>query len=111
MAMQREPEQEAIGGTGSGKLTITVRIPMPLRKLTGEESVVAGEGSTLAECIDGLEARYPGMKERMCDETGELRRFVNVYINGEDVRFQDGLATPLTGGDEVSIVPAVAGGA
>jgi len=110
MAMQREPEPEAIDGTGSAGLTITVRIPMPLRKLTGEESVVAGEGSTLAECIDGLEARYPGMKERMCDETGELRRFVNVYINGEDVRFQGGLATPLAGGDEVSIVPAVAGG-
>ena len=110
MAMQREPEQEAIGGTGSGELTITVRIPMPLRKLTGEESVVAGEGSTLAECIDGLEARYPGMKERLCDESGELRRFVNVYINGEDARFLAGLATPLTGGDEVSIVPAVAGG-
>ncbi len=111
MAMQREPEQETAGATGSGELTITVRIPMPLRKLTGEESVVAGEGATLAECIDGLEARYPGMKERMCDESGELRRFVNVYINGEDVRFQSGLATPLTGGDEVSIVPAVAGGA
>ena len=110
MAMQRESEQEAIGGTGSGDLTITVRIPMPLRKLTGEESVVAGEGATLAECIDGLEARYPGIKERMCDESGELRRFVNVYINGEDVRFQSGLATPLAGGDEVSIVPAVAGG-
>ncbi len=110
MAMQREPEQEAIGGTGSAGLTITVRIPMPLRKLTGEESVVAGEGSTLAECIDGLEARYPGLKERLCDETGDLRRFVNVYVNGEDVRFLDGLSTPLTGGDEVSIVPAVAGG-
>lgn len=110
MAMQREPEQEAIGGAGSAGLTITVRIPMPLRKLTGEEAVVAGEGSTLGECIDGLEARYPGLKERLCDESGDLRRFVNVYINGEDVRFQDGLATPLTGGDEVSIVPAVAGG-
>ena len=110
MAMQREPEQEPSGGTGSAGLTITVRIPVPLRKLTGEEAVVAGEGSTLGECIDGLEARYPGLKERLCDETGDLRRFVNVYINGEDVRFQDGLATPLTGGDEVSIVPAVAGG-
>ncbi len=110
MAMQREPEQETKGGTGSAGLTITVRIPMPLRKLTGEESVVAGEGSTLGECIDGLEARYPGMKERLCDETGDLRRFVNVYVNGEDVRFLDGLSTPLSGGDEVSIVPAVAGG-
>ncbi len=110
MAMQREPEQETKGGTGSASLTIIVRIPMPLRKLTGEESVVAGEGSTLGECIDGLEARYPGMKERLCDETGDLRRFVNVYVNGEDVRFMDGLSTLLSGGDEVSIVPAVAGG-
>jgi len=84
--MQREPEQETKGGTGSAGLTITVRIPMPLRKLTGEESVVAGEGSTLGECIEGLEARYPGMKERLCDDTGDLRRFVNVYVNGEDVR-------------------------
>ena len=60
--------------------------------------------------IEGLEREFPGIKDRLCDETGELRRFVNVYVNGEDVRFQQGLATPLTGDDEVSIVPAVAGG-
>ena len=60
--------------------------------------------------IEGLEREFPGLKERLCDETGDLRRFVNVYINGEDVRFQQGLETVLTGNDEVSIVPAVAGG-
>jgi sulfur-carrier protein len=109
MAMQRQPEQYT-SQQENLQLSITVRIPTPLRKLTAEADVVSGEGSTLLECIDSLEARYPGLKDRLCDETGELRRFVNVYVNGEDVRFQDGLQTPLTGGDEVSIVPAVAGG-
>ena len=109
MAMQRQPEEYAIGQDNMA-LSVIVRIPTPLRKLTNDEAVVTGEGETLAQCIDSLESRYPGMKERLCDETGELRRFVNVYINGEDVRFQDGLATRLQSGDEVSIVPAVAGG-
>ena len=110
MAMQREPEQTPSGGAEGVGLSITVRIPTPLRKLTNDEAVVPGEGETLAACIEGLEARYPGLKDRLMDESGELRRFVNVYVNGEDVRFQDGLATRLVGGDEVSIVPAVAGG-
>jgi molybdopterin synthase sulfur carrier subunit len=110
MAMQREPEQTPSGGAEGVGLSIIVRIPTPLRKLTDDEAVVAGEGETLAQCIEGLETRYPGIKERLCDETGDLRRFVNVYVNGEDVRFQDGLATRLAGGDEVSIIPAVAGG-
>jgi sulfur-carrier protein len=92
-------------------MSVTVRIPTPLRKLTNELDVVAGEAGTLGSCIDGLETEYPGLKERICDERGEIRRFVNVYINGEDVRFLQGLATPLKAGDEVSIVPAVAGGA
>jgi molybdopterin synthase sulfur carrier subunit len=78
--------------------------------LTNEQDIVEGAGDTLAQMIDGLEATYPGLKERLCDETGDLRRFVNVYVNGEDVRFADGVATRLNGGDEVSIVPAVAGG-
>lgn len=92
-------------------MSVTVRIPTPLRKLTGDREVVQGEGSTLLDCIEALERQYPGLKERLCDESGELRRFVNVYVNGEDVRFLQGLATPLKPGDEVSIVPAVAGGA
>jgi molybdopterin synthase sulfur carrier subunit len=91
-------------------MAIKVRIPTPLRKLTGERDIVPGEGSNLAEVIEGLESQFPGLKERLCDDDGELRRFVNVYVNGEDVRFQQGLATPMKGDDEVSIVPAVAGG-
>ncbi|HXG35829.1 MAG TPA: ubiquitin-like small modifier protein 1 [Dehalococcoidia bacterium] len=91
-------------------MSVIVRIPTPLRKLTAEQDVVTGDGSSLLGCIESLEQRYPGLKERLCDEDGELRRFVNVYINGEDVRFLEGLHTPLKPGDEVSIVPAVAGG-
>lgn len=91
-------------------MAINVRIPTPLRKLTQEKDVVQGAGATLAEMIEGLEKDYPGLKDRLCDESGELRRFVNVYINGEDVRFQQGLETVLKGNEEVSIVPAVAGG-
>ena len=92
-------------------MPVTVRIPTPLRKLTNEQdSVTTSDGGTLAQLIDSLEEQHPGLKERICDETGELRRFVNVYVNGEDVRFMSGLATELTAGAEVSIVPAVAGG-
>ena len=92
-------------------MAVTVRIPTPLRKLTNEqETVTVDESSSLAELIDALEQQHPGLKERLCDETGELRRFVNVYVNGEDVRFLSGLETPIEEGAEVSIVPAVAGG-
>jgi molybdopterin synthase sulfur carrier subunit len=92
-------------------MAITVRIPQPLRGLTKDLSVVKAAGTDLASCIADLEANYPGMRERMMDDTGQLRRFVNVYVNGDDVRFMDGMATSLKDGDEVSIVPAVAGGA
>jgi len=108
--MQREPDKLVVPGQESLRLSVIVRIPTPLRKLTNEQDVVAGDGETLMECIDGLERQYPGLKDRLLDETGELRRFVNIYVNGEDVRFQDGVNTRLQGGDEVSIVPAVAGG-
>lgn len=92
-------------------MTVTVRIPAPLRKLTNEQdTVMADDSGTLAELIDALEAQHAGLKERLCDESGELRRFVNVYINGEDVRFLSGLDTAIESGAEVSIVPAVAGG-
>ena len=92
-------------------MPITVRIPTPLRKLTNElDTIVADESETLAQLIDVIEGQYHGLKERICDETGELRRFVNVYVNGEDVRFMSGLETKLEAGTEVSIVPAVAGG-
>lgn len=92
-------------------MSINVRIPQPLRGLTGNQSTVNGEGSTLESLVVNLEASYPGMRERLLDEGGQLRRFVNIYVNGEDVRFLDGLGTALKAGDEISIVPAVAGGA
>jgi molybdopterin synthase sulfur carrier subunit len=110
MGLQWEPQKQVLPGQSSLGLGIIVRIPTPLRKLTDGQDVVNGQGETLSACIDGLESQYPGLKERLCDETGDLRRFVNVYVNGEDVRFQDGLQTALNPGDEVSIVPAVAGG-
>jgi molybdopterin synthase sulfur carrier subunit len=91
-------------------MPVTVRIPQPLRNLTGNQATVPGGGGTLKACIEDLEANYPGIRERLMDDTGQLRRFVNVYVNGDDVRFMDGLGTALKDGDEVSIVPAVAGG-
>ena len=91
-------------------MSVKIRIPSPLRGLTNNLDIVPSDGETLAACIDGLEASYPGIKDRICDEGGEIRRFVNIYINGEDVRFLQGLTTSLKTGDEVSIVPAVAGG-
>jgi molybdopterin synthase sulfur carrier subunit len=91
-------------------VTVTVRIPTALRKLTADQDRVPADGGSLSECIGSLEVSYPGLKERLCDESGEIRRFVNIYVNGEDVRFLQGLASPLKDGDEISIVPAVAGG-
>jgi molybdopterin synthase sulfur carrier subunit len=91
-------------------MSVVIKIPTPLRKLTSEQDTVTGEGDNLGQCILQLEDQYPGLRDRLCDESGELRRFVNVFINGEDVRFLSGLDTPLKSGDEVSIVPAVAGG-
>lgn len=91
-------------------MSVTVLIPQPLRALTDGQAEVEGAAGPLAACLADLEARFPGMGERLLDDEGELRRFVNVYINGEDVRFAAGLATAVGEGDEVSIVPAVAGG-
>ena len=87
-----------------------IRIPMPLRKLTNGIDIVTTEAPTLAEAVDRLEADYPGIKERIVGDDGEIRRFVNIYVNGEDVRFLSNLSTALKASDEVSIVPAVAGG-
>ncbi len=91
-------------------MAVSVRIPTPLRKLTGGADEVSIEASSISELIDNLEAAHPGLKERLCDDNGEIRRFVNVYLNDEDVRFLDGRNTALKDGDEVSIVPAIAGG-
>ncbi len=87
-----------------------IRIPSPLRKLTNDAEIVPSEAGTLREAIDTLESEFPGIKERLVDEAGVIRRFVNIYVNGEDVRFLDNINTPLKPSDEVSIVPAVAGG-
>ena len=91
-------------------MPVTVRIPTPLRRMTNGQDKVELEESTLSSMIESLEASYPGVKERLIDENGELRYFVNIYLNGEDVRFLDGLDTSTSAGDEISIVPAVAGG-
>lgn len=87
-----------------------VRIPTPLRKLTKDQAVVEARGANLGELITDLERQFTGIRERLCDEKGELRRFVNVYVNDQDVRFLDGLKTAVKESDEVSIIPAIAGG-
>jgi molybdopterin synthase sulfur carrier subunit len=92
-------------------MSTVVRIPTPLRKVTNGDDKASVEGDTLSQIVNNLESKYPGIKERLCDEDEQLRHFVNIYINGEDVRFLEGLATPINSGDEISIVPAVAGGA
>ena len=89
---------------------VTVRIPTPLRKYTGDEANVEVAGSTIGEVIDNLETSHSGIKENIIDETGGVRRFVNIYVNDEDIRFLDGPNTPLKNGDSVTIVPAIAGG-
>lgn len=91
-------------------MAIPVRIPTPLRKLTDNQEIVQVEGGTVREIIDHLELTYPGLKERICDEQDNIRRFVNVFVNDEDVRFLQDAETPVNVGDEVSIVPAIAGG-
>ena len=87
-----------------------VRIPTPLRKLTNNEELIEVSGSTVGEIIAELQSRYPGFQERLLDENGQIRRFVNIYVNEEDVRFLDNQNTALKEGDEVSIIPAIAGG-
>ena len=91
-------------------MSVKVRIPTPLRKLTKEQAEVDVAGGTIREVVDDLERQFPGFKERMCDENGEIRRFVNVYIGEEDIRFLSGLDTAIPDGELVSIIPAVAGG-
>ena len=87
-----------------------VRIPAPLRKLTGDKAVVDVDANSVDELIKNLEKSFPGFKERICDESGQLRRFVNIFVNGEDIRFKDGSKTALPKDAEVSIIPAIAGG-
>jgi len=91
-------------------MSVVVRIPTPLRRMTNGQDKVQVESGNLAAMVDELEGSYPDLKDRLLDENGDLRYFVNIYLNGEDVRFLDGLETATSSGDEVSIVPAVAGG-
>ena len=90
-------------------MSITVRIPTPLRTLTNGQDEVQAEGATVGALIENLEQSYPGLKDRLCDDKG-VRRFVNIYANDEDIRFLDNLDTALSAGDSVQIVPAIAGG-
>jgi molybdopterin synthase sulfur carrier subunit len=91
-------------------MAVQVLIPTPLQKFTNDEASVELEATSVDALVEALDSRYPGLKGRLCDEAGKLRRFLNVYVNSEDIRFLDNQATALKDGDEVSIVPAVAGG-
>jgi sulfur-carrier protein len=88
----------------------SVRIPTPLRKLTNEIEVVQAAGSNIGEVLEHLDKAFPGLKERICDDAGNVRRFVNIFVNDEDIRFLEEKSTPVKETDEISIVPAIAGG-
>jgi len=91
-------------------MSVRVRVPTPLRKYTQGADEVNAEGNNVKSLVDDLEKHFPGIKERICDESGKVRRFVNVYVNGDDIRFLQNLDTVLKEGDSISIVPAIAGG-
>ena len=91
-------------------MAIKVRIPTPLMKLTDNQSEVSAEGETISDIINNLENQFNGIKDRICEENGAPRRFINIYINEEDIRFLDGEETAVKDGDEISIIPAIAGG-
>ena len=91
-------------------MSATVRIPTPLRKVTNGEDKASVDAGTMVEVVESLEEQFPGLKARICDDDGELRSVVNGYVNGEDIRFLDGMGSAISSGDEISIVPAVAGG-
>jgi sulfur-carrier protein len=91
-------------------MAVKVLIPTPLQKFTNDQASIECEGANIVELMNALDSSFPGIKARLCDDAGELRRFVNFYVNSEDIRFLDGKETALNDGDEVSIVPAVAGG-
>jgi len=91
-------------------MPLRIIIPTALRRLTGDADVVELEAGTVNDVIDRLDERYPGFRSRICDDNGELRRFINIYVGGEDIRFLESLATPVPDGADFSIVPAIAGG-
>ncbi|MBI3635506.1 MAG: MoaD/ThiS family protein [Candidatus Rokubacteria bacterium] len=91
-------------------MPVLVRIPTPLRSITKGSAEIHAKGDTVAAIVDDLERQFPGLRERLVDDAGELRRFINIYVNEEDIRFLQGKTTTLKDGDQVSIVPAIAGG-
>ena len=91
-------------------MSVRVRVPTPLRKYTQGADEVSAQGVNVKAIVEDLEKHYPGIKERICDESGKVRRFVNVYVNGDDIRFLQNLDTALKEGDNIAIVPAIAGG-
>ncbi len=92
-------------------MAVKVRVPTPLMKLTDNQSEVTAEGATISEILNNLESQFAGIKERICDENGTPRRFINIYLNEEEIRFLEGESTAVKDGDEISIIPAIAGGA
>ncbi len=91
-------------------MAVSVRIPVPLRNLTGGQEMVSVDGKTIRELVDNLEQSYPGFQDRICDEKKQIRRFVNIYVNEEDIRFLKGVDTEIKEADDISIIPAIAGG-
>ena len=91
-------------------MSVQVRIPTPLRRFTAGAEEVRTTGTTVGHVVDDLERQFAGIKERLCDDEGRVRRFVNIYLNGDDIRFLSNLETAVKDGDELSIVPAIAGG-
>ena len=91
-------------------MAVKVRVPSPLMKLTDNKSEVMAEGATVSDILNNLDMQFAGIKDRICDESGAPRRFINIYLNEEDIRFLDGEGTVVKDGDEISIIPAIAGG-
>lgn len=91
-------------------MSVTVRVPTPMRRIAGGAKDVKAEGATVGAVIESLEQTYPGFKDKLCEDDGSLRRFINIYVNGEDIRYASGVDTQTKDGDEVSIIPAVSGG-
>jgi molybdopterin synthase sulfur carrier subunit len=91
-------------------MAVLVRIPTPLQKFTKNQSEVQAEGASVREVLDDLDRSFPGLRERLCDDRGAIRKFVNLYLNDEDIRFMEGEKTSLKDGDELAIIPAIAGG-
>jgi molybdopterin synthase sulfur carrier subunit len=91
-------------------MPVKVRIPTPLMKLTNNQAEISAEGATIADILNNLESQFAGIKERICEENGTPRRFINIYLNEEDIRFLEGEKTQIKDGDEISIIPAIAGG-